>query len=336
MYRQSCCALSDLESNDLAGLPASAVTRFLLPASQYLSEEVGAFQPVWETLSLTGAGDAVLRLPPLLSLTGSVDNDGVAVDSSDLLLRYGVRDNRPAWRHGPYTRIERVSQTPWSCNVDAVRVPGCWGLYDATEATGATVAVEQRVSAETLTVQDGSRVSPGMLLRLQDEAQLVRDYGAPSAGVTSLSAALDALSEVVSLASGAAVRTGEVLRVEFERLKVLDVQSNQAYVVRGWMGSKKSSHASGAAVDAYRTFAVARACNGTTAAIHAAETALLRQMAPSDVVYLAMQIATLMMRKSGTGFAGKTGNAEIGEVFYMHEFPRDEIERIKSNYALVL
>jgi len=40
------------------------------------------------------------------------------------------------------------------------------------------------------------------------------------------------------------------------------------------------------------------------------------------------------MRKAETGFAGKTGNVELGEVFYHNEFP-EQIEKVAKNYRIV-
>jgi len=84
----------------------------------------------------------------------------------------------------------------------------------------------------------------------------------------------------------------------------------------------------------YRTVTVERAVNGTTAAAHLLNAAISRYMVPDDILFLTKQIATLMINKARGGYAGKSGNAESGEVYYHDVFPRYEIERIKQNYRL--
>lgn|GEM_PF-1838316 len=337
MNLQVYCTLDELndDAEGASGLDVSVLSRFILPASEYLSREIGMFLPFLETQKLS-ARDSVLYTPPLLRLTDDINNAGVTVSQADVVLRSTAQNNRPFWHDGPFLRIDPASgvSLSWSEAVNGVEVPGVWGLYERSEATGATAASEQGVSVETLSVADGSLLSPGMVLQLGEEWQFVRGYGAVSASLTTLASALDASSEVVALASGSAVKVGEVLKVEFEQMKVLDIQTNSAFVIRGWNKTKKVAHNSGAAVGAFRSFAVTRAVNGSEAATHATATAISRMVVPSDINYLCRQIATLMMKKSQGGYAGRLGNAESGESFYLHEFPRDAIERVKSNYYI--
>jgi hypothetical protein len=83
----------------------------------------------------------------------------------------------------------------------------------------------------------------------------------------------------------------------------------------------------------YRTFTVSRGVNGTTAAAHSSK-AISRYMAPYDVNWLARQMAGLMWKKARSGFAGKVGNQELGEVFYQNEFP-EQIKQVRANYRIV-
>ena len=333
MLVQSFCTVDDLvRDNEGGGIPNSMLSRFILPASQYVAQEIGPFLPVQETKKFTGSGTTGLFVPPLLRLTGTIDNYGSQM--TDAVLAGADGSVRPMWADGPYGFILSCLSDAWvwSTYPHGIQVPGVWGMYERSRATGASLASLQGVSAETLSVADGSKLSPGMVLLIESEWQYISDYGTPTASVTTLSDNLDASSEILSLTSGVAVKVGEIIRVGFEQMRVLDVQSNTAYVERGWGKTKRVSHLISAAVDAYRTFVVSRAVNGSTAVEHAQATALSQMVVPEDINYLARQIATLMFKKSQTGYAGRAGSPETGETFYNHEFPRDVIARIKSNY----
>jgi hypothetical protein len=311
-------------------MPDDTLTRFILPASQYIAQEIGSFLPVLETVKVFSDDDELLT-PPILRLTGNLDNDGTTVESTDVYLRATQKNDRRAWPYGPYFRIDplELASVAWA---DEVSIPAAWGLYERVEALGVTLSAEQSATAETLTVADGGKLSPGMMLKIGDEMQFVRETGAPTAAVTTLGAAMDASEEEITLASGALVKVGEIIRVDFERLKVLDIAGNKVYVTRGWQRTKKASHTSGTAVDVYRAYQVRRACNGTSAAIQASAAAISRFVVPEDVHYLTRQITTLMSKKAATGYAGRAGNPESGESYFMYEFPREAIERVKKNY----
>lgn len=335
--RQCYCTIDELvkDSENAAGLAVDVLTRFILPASKYILGEIGAFLPVAETRKRTGKETDVLFVPPLLSVT-SITNDQTSLSASDYQLLGSLESDQPFWPDGPYgvLRIDPLgtNTAPWSCVKNGVAVNGHWGLYERAEATGATLAALQSSGAAAVVVGDGSLLSPGMLLKIESEWQFVKGYGAPTASVTTLSSALDASSEIIAVASGAALKVGELIQAEFEKMLVLDIQGNNAYVERGWMKTKKVAHTSGTALAAFRTFSVDRSVNGSVAVEHASSTAISRMMAPDDVNYLARQIATLMMKKSQTGYAGRSGSSETGESFYTYEFPRDAIARVKNNY----
>ena len=93
-----------------------------------------------------------------------------------------------------------------------------------------------------------------------------------------------------------------------------------------------ATHTTSTNVNVYRTFTVERGVNGTTAAEQAQTTAINKYVPPWDVQYLCKQMASLMSRKEDSGYAAKTGNVEIGEVFFHDEFPADVLERINNEY----
>jgi hypothetical protein len=40
----------------------------------------------------------------------------------------------------------------------------------------------------------------------------------------------------------------------------------------------------------------------------------------------------LMIKKAETGFVGRSGNDELGTGFWVNEFPKNQIESVRSNY----
>jgi hypothetical protein len=87
-------------------------------------------------------------------------------------------------------------------------------------------------------------------------------------------------------------------------------------------------------VDVYRKFTVVREVNGTTAAAHDNATAISRYLVPADILFLCKEIATLMLNKAGSNYAGKSGNDQLGTVFYNDAFPRFDLERIRDHYSI--
>lgn len=337
---QCFCTLNDLvaDSEGTPGLPAGILQRFILPASLYVMGEIGDFLPVTETRKRTGKGTDILFIPPLLRLTGSVINDDTTLTTDQVLVMSTLQSDAPWWQHGPYCVLrmnpENASGFIWSEEPNSLEIPGVWGMYERTDATGAVLGSTQTVGATAIVVDDGSKVSVGMMLQIGTEMEFVYDLGAPTASVTTLGAGLDATADLLTLANGALVKVGEIIRVDFEQMKVIEIQTNAVYVERGWNKTRKAAHLTGAAVAVYRTFYVNRACNGTTAAEHLSAVAVSRYLVPQDINYLTRQIAMLMMRKAGTGYSGRSGSTESGETFYTHEFPKDVITRIAGNYYI--
>ena len=213
-------------------------------------------------------------------------------------------------------------------------VTGRWGLYEEAVATGATVA-SQTDSATSLTVDNAAGISAGANLLIESEQELVTATGAASDSTANTAEALDAEEEEIDVDNGAAVNIGEVLKINFEQMKVLDKAGNTLLVAKGWNGTSRSAHLTGQDVYVYRTFTVARGVNGTTAAAHTNK-AVSRYVPPADVHYLCKQIAALMLKKAQSGFAGKVGNEATGETFYFNEFPKAVIEQIQRNYFVPL
>lgn len=332
--QQLFCTVNDLILDKQAPVDEERMYKAIREASDYLQKELGWFIPVTLTRRFNGHGKTRLFPGALLAIT-SIVNDGTTLSPSDYILK----PDHGMWAYGPYVEIlvdpDAANLSSWVCEDDGVEIAGRWGKYQRSGSIGATVQDNPQTNSQsTLKVSDGSKVSPGMTLLIESEQQLVTGWSTPTANATTLGANVAAGDETISVADGNQVNIGEIIRSTFEQMKVKDKQTNTLEVTRGWNGTRRVTHTSGAAVDVYRTVTVDRGVNGTTAAEHAQNTAISRYFVPDDVNFLCKEIATLIAKKAGSGYQGRTGNAETGVVFYNDAFPKFDIERVKEVYYI--
>jgi hypothetical protein len=166
------------------------------------------------------------------------------------------------------------------------------------------------------------------------EQELITATGTPTPAVTTLSQAMSATDDTITPASVNAVNVGETIRVDFEKMLVVDKNATQYSVYRSWNKTKACAHLANANVDVYRTFTVSRGVNGTTAGPHNNGIDVLRYVPPEDVGFLCRSIAALMKKLADSQFAGRTGDAQLGTVFYNDAFPKDTLQKLEENYAL--
>ena len=325
--------LNDLEHEGLRNHGAQRVYDMILSASQWILNRFGNFIPISETRYFDGDGSQELLVPALLSATTiTVDDD--ELESGDYILY----PQNKLWANGPYMRIKVLPDSGTVYYFPAIArvtsVLGNWGLWEKSQSTEATVA-SQTNSATTLVVDDASVISPGAVLLIESEQELVTGIGSATDATTNTNEALDAEEDQVTVLDGTVINIGEVIRVEFEQMLVRDISGNDLLVERGWNRTARVDHLTNLDVYVYRTFRVERGVNGTTAAAHDTQ-AISRYTVPPDVNYLCKQIAALMLKKADSGFAGKVGSVETGETFYFNEFPKSVIEQIQYNYFVPL
>jgi hypothetical protein len=305
-------------------------------ASQTILQEIGNFIPIAETRKLQGGGGLRLFVPPLLSLSGVIVNDDTNLASTDFIYNPPTRH----WVNGPFSWLEVDQENAtnlggWSTEQEGVEIPGNWGLYSETEVTGATMGAAQTTTTDTtLQFSNAAKASPGLVALVGTEQMALTGYDTPVASVTTLNGAIDASQETIVLTNGALVNIGEIIRSGVEQMRILDIATHTAYVQRGWNKTLRAAHSTGAAVDVYRKFVVVRGVNGTTAATHLISAAISCYKVPADVLFLCKEIATLMLHKAETGYAGKSGNAELGQVYYNDAFPRFDLERVRDHYRI--
>lgn len=322
------CTIAEIEMDlNLPGVKSEeSLMRHIRAASQFIEQQLGQFIPRTETLRFNGMGATELLVPPLLAIT-SITNDGNSLIEG---IHYMMSPSRRCWDNGPYSSLVRIDGGYWSSLDEGVVIAGSWGFYAHSEAMGA-LATSANMTDTTLTVPDGSKCSPGMVLLIDSEQMLVEKTGDVSNSGTELSADATENTEEIAVTDGMKVKMGEVIKIGFEQMKVLDIESNTVLVARGWNESRRANHSNGAQVQVFRTFNVVRGANGTTPATHS-NAEVSRLVPPGDVNYLCRQVAALMLKKSQTGFVGRAGNDDLGTGFWVNEFPRHQIEAVRSNY----
>jgi hypothetical protein len=307
---------------------------YIRQASDYIDQEIGkgsGFIPVTAARRFDGKGIIHLYVDPLLAITSIVE-DGDTLLTTDYLL---YPRNR-YWDDGPYTRItidpDATTLNAWTYEDDVVVITGRWGLYEKTVATGETVSLAAAGTTD-LAVASGASVSPGMILKIEDEQCLVTATGASENATSLLSAAVTTSDTTISVDDGSEFSAGEELQIGTEDFKILKINTNDLYVARSWNGTAKAAHLDNAQVKVYRTYTIERGLNGTTAAAHTSKAAS-QYIPPRLVNYFCRQIAALMLKKAKSGFAGKTGNVDLGEIFYHQEFPKDALKELKKTYRI--
>ena len=331
------CTVADLVADtNSAGVDEARMLQAIREASAVLQKEIGWFIPVTATRYFKAPEAAfTLFVPPLLAIT-AIANETESLTGADYILKPDLGH----WPDGPYSRLVADPDSSllysWSDLENGVTITGRWGKYEKSKSTAATVAdtTQQSSSQTTLKLSSAAVVSLGMVLLIESEQQLVTGWEDPTTNATTLSANIATTDESFSVASGAALNVGEIIRIDFEQMKIKDKKTNSINVIRGWNGTARAAHTSSTAVDVYRTVTVERGVNGTSAAVHANGTAISRYLAPDDIQYLTKQIATLIVNKARSGYQGRTGNDQTGVVFYNDAFPRYEMDRIKKSYLL--
>lgn len=325
-YAQIYCTVDELVADlRLNGDDGTLLSR-IRQACAHLTQELGNFIPITEQRTFLAPDDELqCELDPIIAIT-AITMDGTALTASD----YRLAPYDKMWGDGPYLWIVQLdddsNETEW--DEEKLVITGRWSKYERTAATGLTLA-SQTDSATTLVVTDGSKVSVGMVLKVEDEQELVTGFSAWTDSTADCNE-IDESQEEFAVTDATKFSVGETLKIGFEQMKVLDINGYTVLATRGWNNTRKASHTSGSAVNVMRTFTVERGVNGTTAAAHTSK-AISQMVAPDDVNWLARQVAGLMRMKASAGFASKTGNSELGEAFYYNEFPR-QIETVRRNY----
>lgn len=189
----------------------------------------------------------------------------------------------------PYTRLEInlnssssfSGATTWQ---RAVAVTGLYGYRNDETPAGALAAAVTDTTSTSVTATDSSVVSPGAIIRVDNERMLVSDVAMTATGVTYTgpNTANVGDNQLNVGASISGFNIGETLLLDTERMLVTDIQGQNLVVKRAWDGTILDLH-SNAPISAARKLTVARGFGGTTPAAHTNSTTVVRHTSPALV-----------------------------------------------------
>lgn len=248
---------------------------------------------------------------PLLSVT-TLTSGGDTVPGADYFLE-------PQQYGPPYNRIEidLSSSSAWSSGDSAQRsiaVAGLWGVGDDRETVGTLASAIASTSATTAVVSNAASVGIGDHLVIDSERFVVTARAWTSTTATTSGTPTASMADrAIGLDDGTKVNVGEILLIDSERVKVVDIVGNTATVVRAVDGSVLASHGSGVTAYAQRSLTVSRGAQGSTAATHLISATVERHVVPGAVQGLAVGSAVAFLLGERRGWAGGASKPSTGQ-----------------------
>jgi hypothetical protein len=247
----------------------------------------------------------------VISVT-SLTAGGVAIPASNYLLE-------PVNSGPPYWAVEVDQSTssvfaPGATRQRAIALLGLFGYRDDEEPVGTlagTLAASLNATANV--TWSTSKVGVGSLLRIDSERVLVTDRSMVSSGqtlLTPLGASTSAVS--VSVTDGGAFGPDEVILLDAERMRVVDIAGNTLVVRRAVEGSVLQAH-TGSTIYAMTGVTLSRAAQGTALASHSASATIYRHVVPPLVRDLALAYALNQFLQEGSGYARVIGSGEMAQ-----------------------
>lgn len=334
MIRQSYCTVDQvIRAMEGHGLATDEMLDLIQHSSRFIQGRSVLrtnLVPILEAREFDGTGRADQRITPFTSLTSLV-LDGTTLTEGDEFHQIGSHIRTPHWDNGPYSKVRKESGV-WPEDNGNLVITALWGLYYEALEIIASTTLAAADTAELLVV-DGTTLSPGMHLVMEDEQLWVKDIKDATASGETLGAALSKAADTLTVSDASAFQVGEVIQIDLEDMKITkrNLVANSLAVIRGWNKTYKESHLNAAPVNVYRTYGLDRGVNGTTAAIHTTKP-ISQLLIPDDIQYLAIELTVLAWQRGKIKFASKEAKAD--SFFYFDEFPKKSIKMITRNYII--
>lgn len=252
----------------------------------------------------------------LISLT-SVVSGGITIPLGNVLLR-----RHDDLREPPYTKLEidLSSSSSLMGGLTFQESLVITGLYGDNDTDNSYVdgelgtSINNSVKTVVLVPSSGSfEVGVGSIVLMEDERMIVLER-AMSDTTRTITGNIDDSqnAETIPVSSGAAFAVGETILIDAERMKVVDIASNNLIVRRAWDASTLDTHTSGAAVYALRTCLVQRGALGTTATSHTAAVTFSVHRFNQLINDLCVAESVVALEQNASGYArtvGSGGNA---------------------------
>lgn len=272
--------------------------------------EIRTIKADWPNYSRAPSWEFDLGINEYISLT-SVVSGGVNITADCLLTR---ADNRT---EPPYDtlQVNLNSSSALSAGMtfqQSLVITGLGGHNDTDTSLPAAALggnINNSVTTVVLNPVVGVYdVGVGSILligteRLVTTARRMSDTGINTAGT------LAAQNSAVSLpvTDGTNFAVGEIVLVESERMRIVDIAGNTLTVDRAFDGSVLAAHASGLDVYGLRTFTVRRGSLGTTAAAHTTADSVYAHVFPALVNELCVAETVVLLEQNASGYARVIG-----------------------------
>ncbi len=244
----------------------------------------------------------------------TVNNGATALTSAQFFLR---PESGP-----PYTRLEvnlgsagalGSGTTHQRAIAITLSAGAAWMGQPIDDRPSGALAEALDASETGVNVIDSSAVGVGSIMLCESERMIVTGRSLLTTAQTSLSALdSDEAAQSISVTSGAAFFIDELLTIDTERMRIVDIAGNTLTVDRAQDGSTLAAHLAGATIYAPRTLTVERGAIGTTAATHADATALSMHapLAPVRALTTAYALNELLQKSSGYARVAGSGDSQ--------------------------
>lgn len=258
-------------------------------------------------LSTRSAWQLPLGRYELITAT-TVTSGGSVVDPSDYTLRPAAGNTDPDGP--PYNQIDLNDQSAWSTDTTIL---GVWGYTDDEEQVGSLTSQLGGADGDVAAVAwTTAQIGVGDVLRIGAERVVIRDRtwtdSGQNLGAPGLTASMAATT--VAVTTGTAYAPEEVLLVDGEKLRVVDVAGNTLVVIRAWDGSVLATHTAGADLYTLTGVQLDRGQLGTTAAVHSSAAPIYRHRVPGLVEELTTAEAIALLEQELGGFGRSVRSGE--------------------------
>lgn len=249
----------------------------------------------------------------LISVT-SITSGGVTITPGDYILQ-------PENDGPPYDRIDLnqavYSSWPHATAQRAIGIAGQWNFRADEELVGALTSQLGAAAGDVAAVAwNTARIGTGNILRIDDERVVIRERtwsdSGQNLGAPGLTASMAGI--VVPVTTGSAYAADEVLLVDGEKMRVVDVAGNNLIVIRAWDGSVLAAHDAGADVYTLTGVQLDRGQLGTTAAVHDSAAAIYRHIIPGLVDDLCLAESLNQLQQELGAYGRSAGSGESASV----------------------
>jgi hypothetical protein len=299
----------DSGARDVEGLCNRPEYAFLpLTATRYFDYPSGTSRsPSWR-----------LWLSPftLISATAVTTDNGATTLTAGQYFLEPVND--PPYRSIEINRGGSASFSSADTEQRATGIAGLWGWSNNTRDIGAlTSSLAASTTATASMAWTTARFGVGDILLIDDERMVIAERSfVDSTQNLQTSLTADSSDVNVAVTDGTAFAVEEIISIDGERMRIIDITGNTLTVKRAWDGSQLDDHTAPTA-DIYALTGVEldRAQLGTTLAAHSSAARVTRWIAPPLLASLNRAYALNTLLQERAGYARVAGTGESAREF---------------------